>query len=69
LSISWLALLGALYVPPLNLFFQTAPIALHHWGPILLVAGSISWLSKPILSFLERKDETTSTAAISYSAA
>ncbi|BCG58303.1 cation-translocating P-type ATPase [Paenibacillus sp. URB8-2] len=69
LSISWLALLGALYVPPLNQFFHTAPIPLHLWGPILLVAGSISWLSKPILSLLERKDETTGTAALSYSAA
>ncbi|WP_410511130.1 HAD-IC family P-type ATPase [Paenibacillus sp. BR2-3] len=69
LSISWLTLLGALYVPMLNRFFHTAPIALHHWGPILLVACSISWLSKPILSLLERKDKTTSTAALSYSAA
>ncbi|WP_036737487.1 cation-translocating P-type ATPase, partial [Paenibacillus zanthoxyli] len=69
LSISWLALLGALYVPPLNQFFHTAPIPLQLWGPILLVAGSISWLSRPILSFLERKDQTTGTAAPSYSAA
>lgn len=69
LSISWLALLGALYVPPLNRFFHTAPIALTHWGPILLVAGSISRLSKPILAWLDRKDETTSPAVPSYSAA
>ncbi|QWU17691.1 potassium and/or sodium efflux P-type ATPase [Paenibacillus sophorae] len=69
LSISWLALLGALYVPPLNHFFHTAPIPLQLWGPILLVAGSISWLSRPILSFLERKDDKTGTAALSYSAA
>ncbi|MBC8081010.1 MAG: HAD-IC family P-type ATPase [Gorillibacterium sp.] len=69
LSISWLALLGALYVPPLNRFFHTVPIALHHWGPILLVAGSISWLSKLILSFLERKDNTTITVVHSYTAA
>ncbi|WP_223067178.1 HAD-IC family P-type ATPase [Paenibacillus caui] len=69
LSISWLALLGALYVPPLNQFFHTAPIALHHWGPILLVAGSISWVSKPILSLLERMGGKTDKAALSYSAA
>ncbi|WP_025701473.1 cation-translocating P-type ATPase, partial [Paenibacillus forsythiae] len=69
LSISWLALLGALYVPQLNVFFHTAPIALHHWGPILLVAGSISRLSTPILSFLEKKDEAASAAALSCSAA
>ncbi|AIQ12036.1 HAD-IC family P-type ATPase [Paenibacillus durus] len=69
LSISWLALLSALYVPALNQFFHTAPIPLQLWGPILLVAGSISWLSKPILSLLERKDQTTGMAALSYSAA
>ncbi|NJJ40056.1 HAD-IC family P-type ATPase [Paenibacillus apii] len=69
LSISWLALLGALYVPPLNQFFHTAPIPLHLWGPILLVAGSISWLSRPILSLLEGKEQTTGTAVPVYSAA
>ncbi|MEK8126636.1 HAD-IC family P-type ATPase [Paenibacillus filicis] len=69
MSISWLALLGALYVPSLNRFFHTVPLSLSHWGPILLVAGSISWLSKPILSLLEMKNATTSTAALSYSAA
>lgn len=69
LSISWLALLGALYVTPLNRFFHTSPIALHHWGPIMLVAGSVSWISKPILSLLERKGEPQGTAALSYSAA
>lgn len=69
MCISWLALLGALYVPPLNAFFHTVPIALRHWGPILLVAGSISWLSKPILSWIEAKTETSSTATVAYSAA
>jgi len=69
MSISWLALLGTLYVPSLNRLFHTTPLALSHWGPILLVAGSISRLSKPILSWLERRNTTMSTTALSYSAA
>ncbi|RKP49921.1 HAD family hydrolase [Cohnella endophytica] len=69
LSISWLALLGALYMPSLNRFFHTAPISLYQWGPILLVAASISWLSKPILSLLDRNNETKRFGTLSYSAA
>jgi Ca2+-transporting ATPase len=55
LGISWLALLAALYVPPVSRFFHTAPLSLIHWIPVLLVAGSVSLLSKPILSLVSRR--------------
>ncbi|MFC4809733.1 HAD-IC family P-type ATPase [Paenibacillus sp. GCM10023250] len=55
MAFSCAALLAALYVPALNGFFHTSPIPLPQWLPILLVAGSVSTLSKPILTLLERK--------------
>ncbi|MCR8630411.1 cation-translocating P-type ATPase [Paenibacillus radicis (ex Xue et al. 2023)] len=57
LCISWLALIGALYFPPLAVFFHTAPLPLKYWIPILGVAGSISILSKPILALISKKQE------------
>lgn len=69
LGISWLALLSALYVPPFNRIFHTAPIALHHWGPILVVAASVSIFSKPILALLSGKDRLVPPAQPAYSAA
>jgi Ca2+-transporting ATPase len=57
LAISLLALLTAIYVPPVAQFFHTAPIALHQWLPIIGAAGSVSLLSKPILSFLMNKEK------------
>ncbi|MBD0384240.1 cation-translocating P-type ATPase [Paenibacillus sedimenti] len=57
LGISWLALLAALYVPPLAGFFHTAPLSIGHWVPILGVAGSVSLLSKPVLSLISRTKE------------
>ncbi|MFE5323850.1 HAD-IC family P-type ATPase [Paenibacillus sp. NPDC056579] len=55
LGVSWIALLGALYIPSLAGFFHTAPLALRHWIPVLGVAGSVSLLSKPVLALLRSK--------------
>jgi Ca2+-transporting ATPase len=55
LGISCLSLLAALYVPAVSRFFHTAPLSLMHWIPVLLVAGSVSLLSKPILSYVSRR--------------
>jgi magnesium-transporting ATPase (P-type) len=55
LGISWMALLAVLYVPPLAGFFHTTPLTLRHWLPIVGVAGSISILSKPVLSIISKK--------------
>lgn len=55
LGVSWIALLAALYVPSLSGFFHTAPLALRHWIPVLGVAGSVSMLSKPVLSLVQGK--------------
>ncbi|MDB5055322.1 MAG: family hydrolase [Bacilli bacterium] len=52
LGISCLALLTALYVPGVSGFFHTAPLSLKYWLPILLVAGSISFFSKTLLSLI-----------------
>ncbi|BBI31899.1 cation-translocating P-type ATPase [Cohnella abietis] len=65
LSVSWLALMAALYVPALSGFFHTAPLSLTQWIPVLLVAGSVSLFSKPILSLvLRRTVETPSLQTI-----
>lgn len=56
LSISWLALLAALYVPPVARFFHTAPLSPVHWIPVLLVACSVSLLSKPVLSLVSKRN-------------
>ncbi|TVY10430.1 HAD-IC family P-type ATPase [Paenibacillus cremeus] len=69
LGISWVALMAVLYVPPLARIFHTAPIALHHWGPILAVAASISWVSKPILRALAPSGRAVPSAAPAYAAA
>lgn len=50
LGVSWLALLAALYVPPVAAFFHTVPLSWRHWLPVFLVAGSVTVLSKPVLS-------------------
>ncbi|TDF93063.1 HAD family hydrolase [Paenibacillus piri] len=54
LCISWLALLGALYIPPLAGFFHTARMPFQYWIPILGVAGSVSLLSKPVLTLISK---------------
>ncbi|MFD0693952.1 HAD-IC family P-type ATPase [Paenibacillus sp. GCM10027628] len=72
MGISWVALLAALYVPTFAGFFHTAPLSIGHWVPIIGVAGSVSLLSKPVLSLLSRTqsnklqlpaDESISAAA------
>lgn len=57
LGISSMAALAALYVPTLAGFFGMAPLSLKQWIPILGVAGTVSMLSKPILSLISRKQE------------
>lgn len=58
LGVSWLALLGVLYIPPLAGFFHTAPLPLLYWLPILGVAGSVSLLSKPVLALISKNQAT-----------
>jgi magnesium-transporting ATPase (P-type) len=69
LGISWLALLTALYVPTVSQFFHTAPLSLIHWIPVLLVAGSVSLLSKPVLSFVSRRTAISSNLQTTVAAA
>ncbi|WP_090821224.1 HAD-IC family P-type ATPase [Paenibacillus sp. yr247] len=57
LGISWMTLLAALYIPPLAGFFHTTPLSFQHWIPIIGVAGSVSILSKPLLSLISRIQE------------
>ncbi|MFC5447430.1 cation-translocating P-type ATPase [Paenibacillus aestuarii] len=64
LGVSWLALLAALYIPPVAGFFHTAPLAIRHWVPILGVAGSISLLSKPLLGLVTRVQENNKMPSI-----
>ncbi|WP_043890993.1 cation-translocating P-type ATPase [Paenibacillus sp. Aloe-11] len=63
LCISWLALLGALYIPPLTGFFHTARLPLKYWIPILGVAGSVSLLSKPILTLITKNQTSEDDSA------
>jgi|GEM_PF-19740 len=69
LGVSWLALLAALYVPPVAGFFHTAPLAIRHWVPILGVAGSISLLSKPILGLVTRMQDNRKMPSVGVGAA
>ncbi|MDQ0199112.1 cation-translocating P-type ATPase [Neobacillus ginsengisoli] len=48
LGISWLSLLGVIYIPPLAGIFKTVALPLWNWGPILLVAMAAARLSKPV---------------------
>ncbi|ODA42400.1 hypothetical protein DSBG_0787 [Desulfosporosinus sp. BG] len=57
LGASFLALLGAIYIPAVAGFFYTAPLMPQHWLSILLVAGSVSILSKPFLFLVSKKDQ------------
>lgn len=70
LCVSWLALLGALYIPPLAGFFHTARLPMHYWIPILGVAGSVSLLAKPVLNLIAKKRaHNASPASDIYAAA
>ncbi|WP_261301800.1 cation-translocating P-type ATPase [Paenibacillus andongensis] len=70
LGISWLTLLAALYIPPLAGFFHTAPLSFQHWIPIIGVAGSVSILSKPLLSLIKRiQDNKTLPSMGEYASA
>jgi P-type Ca2+ transporter type 2C len=68
ISISGLALLASLYVPPVAAFFHTAPLSLYHWALVLSVAASISLLSKPVLAVLSRKAAAAGAAPAAVSA-
>ena len=57
LGASFLALLGAVYIPTAAGFFHTAPLMPQHWLYIALVAGSVSLLSKPFLLLVSKKDQ------------
>ncbi|MDR3584063.1 MAG: HAD-IC family P-type ATPase [Desulfosporosinus sp.] len=57
LGVSLLALLGAIYIPTAAGFFHTAPLMPQHWLSILLVAGSVSILSKPFLLLVSKRDQ------------
>jgi Ca2+-transporting ATPase len=54
MGVSLLALLTVLYVPSVAGLFHTAPLTLKHWISILLVAGSVSKLSDPLLKLFTR---------------
>ncbi|MDR3542135.1 MAG: HAD-IC family P-type ATPase [Desulfosporosinus sp.] len=56
LGVSFLALLGAIYIPTAAGFFHTAPLMPQHWLYILLVAGSVSLLSKPFLLLVSKEN-------------
>lgn len=64
LGISSMAALAALYVPALAGFFGMAPLTLKHWIPILGVAGSVSMVSKLILSLTAGKQKERPLQAI-----
>lgn len=53
---SLLALLATLYIPPIAQFFHTAPLAAQHWLYILIAAGTVSLVSKPVISLLSSED-------------
>lgn len=52
LGLSLLALLIALYAPPVARFFHTRHLSLNHWLHILLATGLVTLVSKPVLRLL-----------------
>ncbi|TJY44150.1 HAD family hydrolase [Cohnella pontilimi] len=69
LGASWLALLAALYVPPVARFFHTAPLSFSHWTLILSVAASVSMLSKPVLTYFSKSTSADAAAPVTAYAA
>lgn len=55
LGISWLALMSVIYIPSLAQIFHTAPLGIMQLVQVLIVGGSVSLLSRPILGLLDRK--------------
>ena len=56
LGISWLSLIGVIYIPPLAGIFRTVPLPLWNWAPILLVSMASALLVKPVsTSWISRR--------------
>jgi len=68
LGTSALALVSTIYLPPLSSFFHTAPLAWADWIKILLVTGSVTSLSKPILSLYRRRREMSLSVPVAQAA-
>ena len=48
LGVSWLSLLGVIYIPALAGIFKTVALPIWNWGPILLVASASAVLARPV---------------------
>ncbi|MGE8203193.1 HAD-IC family P-type ATPase [Heyndrickxia sp. NPDC080065] len=68
LGASWLVLLLAIYVPPLARIFHTVPLSITQWVPVLLVAGTVTKLSKPIIHLISRRTTDSVQPVINESA-
>ncbi|GIN95002.1 hypothetical protein J6TS1_08720 [Siminovitchia terrae] len=55
LGVSWLALLSAIYFPPLARVFHTVPLTFTQWIPVIFIAGIVSRLSKSIIQLFSHK--------------
>lgn len=56
LGISWLSLIGVIYIPTLAGIFRTVPLPLWNWAPILLVSMASALLAKPVsTSWISRR--------------
>jgi Ca2+-transporting ATPase len=63
LGFSLVTLLLTIYLPSMTTLLQTTPLSLVHWIQVLLVAGLVTTISKPIGDFLSRFKKTTSIHA------
>jgi len=64
LGTSWLVLLSAIYVPPFARIFHTVPLTLMQWIPVLLVAGTVSQISKPIINLISYKNDDSTKPVV-----
>lgn len=64
LGTSWLVLLSAIYVPPFARIFHTVPLTFMQWVPVLLVAGTVSQISKPIINLVSYKNDDSKKLAV-----
>jgi Ca2+-transporting ATPase len=69
LGMSWLALLAVLYIPAVSAIFHTTALPLQYWIPILAVAGSVSILSKIVLSIIAKDSNKEQSSVLAIPAA
>ncbi len=57
---SWLALAATIYVPGLRTVFATVPLGIPHWGMVLAVTGTLTWVSQRCIDWFSNRERSMS---------